>query len=184
MSWNNQSKLRIIITAGILSALSFVLMRFVEFPIFASAPFLKTDLGDIPLLIGAIFLGPIYALAIAFIKNLLFLISGAGQGGPLGVLVNFIAVTSFSVVVGLLAYKKQKLLFLLFGLFLGTIALAGVMIPVNMWAVPLFIKGITRQALMDYIFKINVPFNVVKGAIDSAIIIPLWLALRKRKIFN
>jgi riboflavin transporter FmnP len=184
MSWNNQSKLRIIIVAGILSALSFVLMRFVEFPIFASAPFLKTDLGDIPLFIGAIFLGPIYAIAIAFIKNLLFLISGAGQGGPLGVLVNFIAVTSFSVVVGLLAYKKQKLLFLLFGLFLGTITLALVMIPVNMWAVPLFIPSFTRAQLIEYIYRVNLPFNLIKGAIDSAIIIPLWLALRKRKMFN
>lgn len=184
MSWNNNSKLRSIILAAILSALSFILMRFVEFPIFASFPFLKTDLGDVPLLIGGIFLGPMYALAIAFVKNLLFLISGAGQGGPLGVLVNFIAVGTLSVVAGLISYRRQKLFWVIFGVVLGTIVFTLVMIPTNLWAVPLFMPGITRQALYEYIFKVNVPFNLIKGMIDLALIIPLWLTLRKRNLFN
>jgi hypothetical protein len=44
--------------------------------------------------------------------------------------------------------------------------------------------GITRQALHEYIFKVNVPFNLIKGMIDLALIIPLWLTLRKRNLFN
>lgn len=184
MSWNSKSKLRSVVLAAILSALSFILMRFVEFPIFASFPFLKTDLGDIPLLIGAIFLGPIYAIAIAFIKNLLFLISGAGSGGPLGVLVNFIAVGSFSLITGLVTYKKQKIYWILIGLILGTASFTLIMIPTNLWAAPLFMLGITKQALLDYIYKVNVPFNLIKGLIDTAIVIPLWYGLKKRRIFE
>lgn len=184
MSWNNNSKLRSVAFAAILSALSFILMRFIEFPIFASFPFLKTDLGDIPLLIGAIFLGPLYAVSIAFVKNLLFLISGAGSGGPLGVLVNFIAVGSFSVVVGLITYKKQKFYWVLLGLVLGIITFTAIMIPTNLWAVPLFMPGITKEALTNYIYKVNVPFNLIKGLIDLVIVIPLWYGLKKRKLFE
>lgn len=180
MSWNSNSKLRSLVLAAILSALSFVLMRFVEFPIFASAPFLKTDLGDIPLLFGAIILGPVYGVGIALVKNLLYLISGAGSGGPLGVLVNFIALASFAIVTGLLTYRKKKPLIIFLGLILGGLALTFVMIPTNLWAVPLFLPGISRKDLLDYIFKINIPFNLIKGVIDTVIVFAVWLMLRKR----
>ncbi len=189
MSWNNnKKKLRSIIYAGILAALSFVLMRFTEFPLMPSASFLKTDLGDIPLLIGAIQLGPIYAVAIALIKNLIFLISGAGQGGPLGVLVNFIAVATFALIVGLFTARKKSTVTILLGLVVGMIAMVLVMIPVNLWAVPRFspnfAKPEMRQALYDYIFKVNVPFNLIKGAIDVLVTTIIAFALRKRKFFE
>jgi riboflavin transporter FmnP len=189
MSWNQfnrTKKLRVLVYTGILAALSFVLMRFTEFPIFASFPFLKTDLGDIPILLGAIQLGPLYAVAIVFIKNLLFLASGGSEGGVLGIFVNFIAVSTFGLIVGLITMKRKNLPTILFGLFAGLAAMALVMIPVNLWAAPLFspnfAKPEMKHELYDYILKVNLPFNIAKGAIDSAIIIPLWLALRKRKV--
>ena len=104
-----RTKLRSIILAGILAALSFVLMRFTEFPLIPAAPFLKTDLGDIPLLIGAVYLGPWYGVAIAFVKNLLFLASGGGSGGLLGSTVNFITLGSFAIVLGSIVKRTINL---------------------------------------------------------------------------
>ncbi|MGB9695119.1 MAG: ECF transporter S component [Caldisericaceae bacterium] len=186
MSWTNNSskRLRNIIYAGILAALSFVLMRFIEFPLIPSVPFLKTDLGDIPLLLGAIQLGPIYGIAIALIKNLLFFATGAGGGGPIGVLVNFIAVATFAFVTGLLTIKKKSISTIAIGLLLGGISMVAVMVPVNFWAVPLFMPGITQEALVEYIYKVNIPFNLVKAALDVVLVSFLSLALLKRNFLN
>ncbi len=182
MSWNSNSKLRNLVFAAILSTLSFVLMRFVEFPIFASAPFLKTDLGDIPLLFGAIVLGPVYGVGIAIVKNLIYLITGPGAGGPLGVLVNFVALASFALVTGLVCARSKNPFRVFVALILGGLALVLVMIPTNMWAVPLFLPGITRKELMDYIFKINIPFNLIKVAIDTVVVFVVWTSLKKRNM--
>jgi len=186
MSWNYTSnkRLRNIIYAGILAALSFVLMRFTEFPLIPSAPFLKTDLGDIPLLIGAIELGPIYAIAIALIKNLLFFATGSSVGGPIGVLVNFIAVSIFGFVLGFATWKKKIVFTIALGLLAGAASMVAIMIPVNFWAVPLFEPGISHQALVDYIYKVNIPFNLVKSSVDIAIVLAISVALRKRNFLK
>ncbi len=177
-----RTKIRSIILAGILAALSFVLMRFTEFPLIPAAPFLKTDLGDIPLLIGAVYLGPWCGVAIAFIKNLLFLASGGGSGGLLGSTVNFIALSSFAIVVGIIVRGTINLKRLLLGFTAGTVVMTLVMIPVNLWAVPLFLPGITRPALISYIFKINLPFNLIKGALSTIITIATLAAIKKRNL--
>ncbi len=175
-----QSKLKVILFAGILAALSFVLMRFTEFPLLPAATFLKTDLGDIPLLIGAIYLGPIYGIAIAFTKDLLYLLSGGGSGGLLGAFINFIALGTFSAIVGLFSRKRNNVNIIL-GLIFGTLLMALVMIPVNLWAVPTFwMPKITHKALMDYILKLNLPFNLIKGAIDTIITFIVFVSLKNR----
>jgi len=181
MSWKN---LRSIIFAGILAALSFVLMRFTEFPLLPQASFLKTDLGDIPLLVGAYFFGPFVGVAIAFVKDLLFFISGAGSGGPIGVLLNFIATGTFALVVGLVSLKKKNDLTLALGLILGTIALVLVMIPANLWAIPKFLPSWTKEQTLTYIFTINLPFNILKGLLDTVVTFFVVKALKGRKIFS
>jgi len=175
-----KTKLRRIILAGILAALGFILMRFTEFPLIPSAYFLKTDLGDIPLLIGAVYLGPWYGVAITFIKNLLFLATGGSGGGIIGSFVNFIALGTFTLVVGSIAKNKINLKRLVPAFITGTLIMALVMIPVNFWAVPLFLPGTTHSVLVNYIFKINFPFNIIKGVIDTIITIITLMALRKR----
>jgi len=177
-----RAKLRKIILAGILAALSFVLMRFTEFPLIPSAPFLKVSLGDIPLLIGAVYLGPWYGVAIALVKDLLFLASGGGGGGVLGAFINFIAISTFAFVVGIIAKGNISLKRLILGFVLGTAAMAAVMIPVNFWAVPLFLPNVTHSYLINYIFKVNVPFNLLEGAMDSVITIATLFALKRRNV--
>lgn len=187
MSWQNNRRknLKKLIYAGILAALSFVLMRFTEFPIFPPPNnFLTIDLGDIPMLVGAIQLGPFYALAIALIKNLLFLASGGSQGGVIGVLVNFIAVGIFGLVTGFITIRKKNLVTVIIGLIAGFVTMAAVMIPTNLWAVPLFLPGITKAQLYTYIIKVNLPFNLIKGVIDTGITAVTIGALKGRKIFQ
>ena len=60
--------------AAMLSAVAFILM-FIEFPIPMLIPsFVKMDFSDLPALLGAFALGPVYGVAISFMKNLLHIV--------------------------------------------------------------------------------------------------------------
>ena len=57
---------------AMLSAVAFLLM-FIEFPIPALIPsFVKMDISDLPELLAAFSLGPVYGVAVTGFKNLLF----------------------------------------------------------------------------------------------------------------
>ena len=56
--------------AAMLSAVAFILM-FIEFPVPMLIPsFVKMDFSDLPALLGAFALGPVYGVVISFMKNL------------------------------------------------------------------------------------------------------------------
>jgi len=177
-------KLRSFLYLGILAALSFVLMRFTEFPLLPQASFLKTDLGDIPLIVSSYFFGPLAGVLVAFVKDLLFFVSGAGSGGPIGVLLNFIATGTFALVFGLVTLKRKNNLFILLGLILSTVALVLVMIPANLWAVPIFMPSWTKEQVMNYILTLNIPFNILKGAVDTVVGFLTIKALEKRNFLK
>ena len=69
--------------AAMLSAVAFILM-FIEFPIPMLIPsFVKMDFSDLPALLGAFALGPVYGVAISFMKNLLHIVvKEEGQSQP------------------------------------------------------------------------------------------------------
>ncbi len=177
-----QSKLRAVLFAGILAALGFVLMRFTEFPLIPSAPYLKTDLGDLPILLGSILLGPWYGVGMAFTKDLLYLLSGGGGGGILGAFINFIAVGTLAFVLGLFTQKTKNYISVTIGLITGTITMTVLMFFVNMWAVPLFLRiKMPLHELIKYLIILNLPFNLLKGALDTIFTLLLYAALKKRR---
>ena len=59
---------------AMLSAVAFALM-FIEFPIPALIPsFVKLDISDLPELLAAFSLGPVYGVTVTFLKNLLHIL--------------------------------------------------------------------------------------------------------------
>ncbi len=96
-----------LVVAAMLSAVAFVLM-FIEFPIPALIPsFVKMDVSDLPELLGAFALGPVYGAAICLVKNLLhILIKGTTSAGA-GELCNFLLGACFVVPAGAI-YQKLK----------------------------------------------------------------------------
>src|SRR5659263_701974 len=101
---NINSKTRFIATTGMLSAISAALMFF-EFPLPLLPPFLKLDLSDVPVLIGAFILGPLPALAITLVKDLIHLL-GTTSGG-VGELADFLVTGSLALSVGFI-YMARK----------------------------------------------------------------------------
>ncbi len=135
-----------LVVAAMLSAVAFALM-FIEFPIPALIPsFVKMDISDLPELLGAFALGPIYGAAICLMKNLLhFVIKGTSSGGD-GELCIVLLGCCFVIPAGALYQKlkpkdtagmskqdikKQGLKAAIIGAIVGDVIMAVLSVPLN-----------------------------------------------------
>jgi len=173
---------RITVTA-ILTAMAFILM-YLEVPLPFMPPFLKFDFSEIPVLVGAFALGPVWGIVIELLKNLIHLPFSHTMG--IGELSNFITRSLF-VCVSVLAYLKlhtRKGAAL--AMAIGTIALAVIAVPINAYiTLPLYgtAMNFSMEAILGSSAKVNplikdkttllfiafVPFNLFKGIVVSAI---------------
>ena len=93
--------------AAMLSAVAFILM-FIEFPIPMLIPsFVKMDFSDLPALLGAFALGPVYGVVISFMKNLLHIVIKGTSTACVGELCNLMLRAVFSAVAGFI-HKNRK----------------------------------------------------------------------------
>ncbi len=80
---------------AMLSTVAFLLM-FIEFPIPALIPaFVKLDISDLPELLAAFSLGPIYGVIVTLLKNVLFSVLHGTSSAYVGELFNFIMAACF-----------------------------------------------------------------------------------------
>ena len=84
---------------AMLSAVAFAL-QFLEFPIPIMPAFIKLDFSDLPALLGAFALGPVYGVVISFMKNLLHIVIKGTSTACVGELCNFMLGAVFSAVGG------------------------------------------------------------------------------------
>ena len=180
---------------AMLSAVAFLLM-FIEFPIPALIPsFVKMDISDLPELLAAFSLGPVYGVAVTFFKNLLFALIHGTSSAYVGEMFNFISGAVFSFTAGFIyqrfrSHKSRK------GALVGSIAGAALMavvsLPLNyfivypayvvLYQMPLeAIVGMyqailgtvaqipTGNALLNCLLVFNVPFTLCKGLLDVAL---------------
>ena len=94
---------------GILTAIAVVLMMF-EFPLLWIAPgFYKMDFSELPIIIGALALGPVEGIVMEFLKNLLnILLQGTVTVG-IGEFANFAMGVCYVLPAALIyAFKKTK----------------------------------------------------------------------------
>lgn len=165
---------RAMVTIGLLSALSYVLML-LESPPFIG--FLRLELSDIPAIIGAFQFGPLAGVVIELIKNLIKAITASKTMG-VGELANFIISVAF-VVPAAIIYRKfthKNKSFIAFGV--ATISMTLVGFLMNYFVtIPLYanlyggIENVLAAATMipaiDDKFTLILygitPFNIVKG---------------------
>lgn len=168
---------------AILGALAFILMLF-EFPLPVAPNFYKLDLSEVPVLVGGFALGPIAAIVIEALKNVLNIIFTGSTTAYVGEFANFIVGCAF-VVPAAIIYKRNKTKSsALKGLIIGTICLviAGALMNVYV-LLPLYSRFMELDKIIEagnMIFKgvkdvstfvlfCVVPFNLIKGVIVSAI---------------
>ncbi len=117
--------------AAMLSAVAFILM-FIEFPIPMLIPsFVKMDFSDLPALLGAFALGPVYGVVISFMKNLLHIVIKGTSTACVGELCNFMLGAVFSAVAGFIYKHHKSRKTAILGAVAGAAAMAVFSVPSN-----------------------------------------------------
>ena len=175
--------IRRIAACAILTAMA-VLLMYLEIPLPFMPVFLKFDFAELPALIGAFALGPVWAVVIELLKNLIHLPVTQTMG--IGELSNFVTGVIYVVTAGLIYKKIRTRKGAAISMVASTIALAVIAIPVNAFiTLPLYASamGFSTEAIIGKCAEVNplvkdklslllavfVPFNLFKGIVVGLI---------------
>lgn len=167
---------------AILAAASTVLMFF-SFSVPLMPGFIKLDFSELPALLASFSLGPVWGIAVCFIKNLITALLKSTTSG-VGELSNFILGVCFVVPAGLVYRCWKGRWGALTGSLIGAAIMAGVGVFSNYYVVyPIYtavmpmevILGMYQaiapkvQTLWDALLWFNLPFTFIKGLCSVAI---------------
>ena len=180
--------------AAMLSAEAFILM-FIEFPIPMLIPaFIKMDFSDLPALLGAFALGPVYGVIISFMKNLLHIVIKGTSTACVGELSNFILGAIFSAVAGYIYKHHKSRKTAIIGAVAGAVAMGVLSVPSNYFVVyPAYVQfyhmpleailGMyqailpSADSLIKCLILFNLPFTLVKGLLDAVLCMLIYKPL-------
>ena len=180
--------------AAMLSAVAFILM-FIEFPVPMLIPaFIKMDFSDLPALLGAFALGPVYGVIISFMKNLLHIVIKGTSTACVGELSNFILGAIFSAVAGYIYKHHKSRKTAIIGAVAGAVAMGVLSVPSNYFVVyPAYVQfyhmpleailGMyqailpSADRLIKCLILFNLPFTLVKGLLDAVLCMLIYKPL-------
>lgn len=188
----NKKKLttKMITQIGMLGAIATVLMLF-EIPLPFAPSFYEIDFSEVPVLIGCFSMGPLAGALIELVKIILnFVINGTMTAG-VGEVANFIIGCSLCVPAGIIYKKNKTKKGALIGLVVGTVFMttlgcfvnAYVLLPTYATAFKIPIDGLIEMgnavnaninSLFTFVMFAVVPFNLLKGVLDSVIVIAIY----------
>lgn len=162
---------------GVLTAASIAIMFLFEFPILPSYPMLKMDFSEVPVLLAGFSMGPMAALIVELIKNIIHaVIKGDGTGG-VGNLANFLVGIALCVPAAWYYMKHKTQKGAIIGLAIGVVCMIAVGALVNYYIIlPLY--GINEHTVkMGFIIGGATPFNAIKSVILSVVTLLLYKPL-------
>ncbi len=161
-NYTNKQKLQRLTTAGVLAALSLVLMVTVRFPVFPSAPFYEMEFADVPILVCSAVLGPVYALVSLFVVCLVQTLTVSASSGIIGFLMHFL---SSGLMILTLYFIKKKISGIkgsIISGICGVLVVIIVMIPMNIWLTSVFMN-LEFSAFIKGFLGVCIAFNFIKA---------------------
>ena len=146
--------------------------------------FLTYEPKDVILTVGAFIFGPAAGIAMAFVVCVIEMVT-VSTTGFIGLLMNFLASAVFVGVSSVIYARKKTISRAILGLIAGTFSMLAVMLLWNYIMTPLYM-GIPREAVLELFVPLLIPFNLLKAALNSALILLLYkgvvTALRKAQL--
>lgn len=154
---------------GMLCAIAYAAVFFGRIPLVL---FLKYDPKDIVIAISGLIFGPFTSFSVAFIVSLteMFTIS---ENGILGFMMNIISSCSFACTAAFIYQRKHKLSGAMIGLLCGWGCMVCTMLLWNYLIAPIYM-GYPREAVARLLLPAFLPFNLVKGGLNTAITMLLY----------
>ena len=146
--------------------------------------FLTFDAKDAVLTIAAFIYGPSAAITMALIPALIEFIT-ISDTGFWGLLMNFVSSATFSFTASLIYKYKRSFNGAIIGIYAAVIATTAIMIPMNIFVTPVYM-GVPRQAVINLLPTLLVPFNFAKSLMNAAITMliykPVSLAMKRARL--
>ena len=173
---STQTHARKLTVTAMLSTIAFILM-YIEFPIPALIPsFVKLDISDLPELLAAFSLGPVYGVVVSLLKNVLFSLLHGTSSAYVGETFNFIMGAVFSFSAGFIYKKYKSRKGALTGALVGAVLMSVLSVPLKLYDLPLeAIIGMyqsirpSTDGLLECLLVFNMPFTFFKGLLDVAL---------------
>jgi len=189
MSSSSVSRTKKITYSAMFAAIATVVMFF-EFPLPFMPPFLKVDLSGVVSLLAAFMFGPLPAVLITLVKDLIHMLSTTT--GFVGETADFLMTSANCIVAAAIYRKYHTKKGALLGLGCGVAAMTIVSCFTNKYMlIPFFSKVMPIEAIISACAAVNpfigsidsyiifgvIPFNVVKGVILAFITMLLYKRL-------
>ncbi len=163
---------------GMLAGLSLLLVYLIHFPIFPGATFLEYDMADVPILIGTFLYGPLWGLALTAVVSVLQWLLISPASGWIGALMHFCATGTFVLAAGLIYSRLHSRKGAVIGLISGAVGMILMMIPLNLIFTVHFM-GVPRQAVVDMLAPIIIPFNAIKTVANGTLTFLLYKSVAR-----
>ena len=171
------------VTLAMLAALTYVAMLLSKLLPQISG-FLQMDVKDTVVCIGGFLFGPLSAAVISIVVALVEMFT-VSDTGPIGLVMNVLGTCSFCCTASFVYKKMRTRKGAVLGLALGTVALTAVMLLWNYLITPVYM-GVEREKVVEMLPTVFLPFNLVKGGLNMALILilykPVVTALRKARL--
>ena len=175
---------RTLTSLGMLTAIAYVVMLLSK-ALPQVSGFLQLDVKDTVICIGGFVFGPLAAAIISIVVPLVEMLT-ASDTGPIGMIMNVLATASFCCTAAFVYKKMHTKKGAVIGLTLGVFALTAVMLLWNYLITPLYMTNFSRADIAAMLPTIFLPFNLVKGGLNMALILVLYKpvvnALRRAKL--
>lgn len=172
-----QEKILKLSIMAMLTAVSIVLVTTIHFPLIPTAGFLEYDPADIPVLIGAMMLGPVPGIVILLAVCLIQALTVSAASGWIGFVMHFVASSVLVLTASLIYKKKQTTKALILGLIIGSIAMTAVMIPLNLVFTGIFL-GAGVETVVGMLIPAIIPFNFLKAGINAAVTFAVFTPIK------
>lgn len=182
MSTKTSERLKALMCMAMLCALAVAADFFLRIPNIGG--FLTYEPKDVVLTIGGFIFGPIAGLVMSLIVCFIEMIT-VSNTGLIGLLMNFLASGVFIGVSTVIYTRKKTLPRAIIGLIAGSLSMLAIMLLWNYIITPVY-TGLPREAVLGLFLPLLIPFNLLKAALNSALILFLYkgvvTALRKSKL--
>ncbi len=174
-----------LVMLAMISAIAYAMVCVCRIPL-VFADFLKYEPKDVIITIGGFLFGPLAVIGVSLVVSLVEMVT-ISTTGPIGMIMNVLSTCAFSCTAALIYKKKHTLKGAILGLSMGVVLTTIVMILWNYLITPLY-QGVPREAIVQMLIPVYLPFNLLKGTINAGIILliykPIVTNLRKLGLLN
>jgi len=172
---------------AMLVALAYIVGFFIRIRFMPGAQFLTYDPKDIIIVLGGLMFGPLSALIMSVSLAFLEMITHS-DSGPIGMLMNALGSAALACPAAFVYQQRRTMVGAISGIVVGILVVVPTMLLWNYIMVPIYMTGVTREAVTGMLVPIFLPFNLIKASLNGAVVLiiykPITDALKAARLLD